>query len=81
MKQPGRQGGGLFKGLDKQHTIAMQLFTPACPRCTKGLQRNGETLSCSECGAVFPLRNSIVDFLQPFALPDRRPGWPAASTR
>ncbi len=50
----------------------MQLFTPACPRCTKGLQRNGETLSCSECGAVFPLRNSIVDFLQPFTLPDEQ---------
>jgi SAM-dependent methyltransferase len=50
----------------------MQLFTPICPSCSSSLQRNGATLSCSGCGAVFPLQNSIVDFLKPFSLPDEQ---------
>jgi SAM-dependent methyltransferase len=61
--------GGLFKEGKRDHSGSMQLFSPVCPRCRSGLQRNGESLGCLQCGAVFPVHSSIVDFLHPFPLP------------
>jgi ubiquinone/menaquinone biosynthesis C-methylase UbiE len=48
----------------------MQLSSPFCPSCKESLARNGDSFTCSKCGRVYPLKNSIVDFLTSLPLSD-----------
>jgi ubiquinone/menaquinone biosynthesis C-methylase UbiE len=48
----------------------MQLFSPFCPSCRESLARNGDSLTCSKCGRVYPLKSGTVDFLSSLPLTD-----------
>ena len=42
-----------------------------CPRCTDNLAKNGETFTCSNCGAIYPEKNSVINFLHSLQLSPR----------
>jgi len=48
----------------------MQLYIPRCPKCLSELERNGETLTCSNCGEIYTIDQNIIRFLNSISLPE-----------
>ena len=48
----------------------MQLYIPQCPKCLSRLERNGETLTCSDCGEIYTIDKNIILFLNSITLPE-----------
>ena len=50
----------------------MQLSMVFCPRCSTDLMRNGATVACNGCGAIYPTRHDIIDLLHALPVSDRQ---------